>query len=214
MGLFTVPQIKFLNQALGQRTAHPLRNQGIFSVQFHTGHIGVFFTTVLGNPHVPGQDAFDGAIFVIQDLGPGEAWEYFDAHIFRLFRQPATDIAQADDIIALVAHHRRQQDMGHINFAVFLQKPMLVIGNRGKQWSAQFFPIGQEFIECYGINDSTGQDMRPDLGAFFQHADHELFALCIRQLFELYRRAQTGGPAAHNDDIIFHKFTFHEAVIS
>ena len=47
----------------------------------------------------------------IQHLGRGEARIDFDAERLRLGRQPAADIAERDDVVAVVAHQRRHHEV-------------------------------------------------------------------------------------------------------
>jgi hypothetical protein len=50
------------------------------------------------------------------------------------------------------------------------------------------------------------QDVRPQLAAFFEHADRNLPALFRRQLLQPDRGRQAGRTAADDDDVIFHRF--------
>ncbi|SPY03978.1 Uncharacterised protein [Neisseria meningitidis] len=70
--------------------------------KLHTGLETVGRFTVFANAHIAGCNAFDRTVFVIQHFGGGKARIDFHAHIFRLFRQPAHDFAQADDVVAVI----------------------------------------------------------------------------------------------------------------
>ena len=52
--------------------------------------------------------------------------------------------------------------------------------------------------------------MRPDLGAFLQHDNRDLFAALLRQLAQADSRGQPGRAGADDHNVNFHAFAFHE----
>ncbi len=50
--------------------------------------------------------------------------------------------------------------------------------------------------------------MGADLGGLFQHTDADVLAALGGQLLQADGRRQPGRPAADDDDVVFHRFTF------
>src|SRR5271166_5758745 len=62
-------------------------------------------------------------------------------------------------------------------------------------------PIENETVEADRVDDGAGEDMRPDSRALFD--DHNRPARL--PLLEAYRRRQSRGAGADDDDVIFHR---------
>src|SRR5688572_5141406 len=58
--------------------------------------------TILAYAQVAGSDSTDTASFVVQQIESAEASENLDAQRFSLLTQPAAQVREADDIVALV----------------------------------------------------------------------------------------------------------------
>ena len=86
---------------------------------------------------------------------------------------------------------------------------MLVMDDRhGEGIALHLAKARQQLVERARIDVGARQDVRPDFGALFQHADFDLAARLLGQLFQPDRRAQARRAAANDDDIIFHAFAF------
>src|SRR6185503_4517804 len=109
--------------------------------------IAVGLLALAADAHVARRDALHAAVGCVQNLGRSEAGEDLDAKRFCLLPEPAADVAQADDVIAVV-------------------------------------------LEAPG-----------------QHADRAIRC----QLLEADRCSESGGPAAHDRDVVLHRFARHAA---
>jgi hypothetical protein len=65
---------------------------------------------ILGDAQIAGHHAFDGAVFQDQLMRRKTGID-FHAQAFRLTAKPFAQIGKADDVIAPVAHQRREQKM-------------------------------------------------------------------------------------------------------
>ncbi len=78
-------------------------------MKLHARLVGPGFLAFLADTEIPGGDSDDGAFF-IQDLVRGEAGEDLDAEALRLGGQPAAQVAEADDVVAVVPEAAGQQE--------------------------------------------------------------------------------------------------------
>ena len=62
--------------------------------------------------HVAGGDADDRAVLVVEHLDGGKARIHLDAELGRLLAEPDAQRAEADDVVAVIAHQRRHEDVG------------------------------------------------------------------------------------------------------
>ena len=77
-----------------------------------------FTRTVLADPHVAGGDAGDRAARVVEGLDGGETGEDFDPERLRLLAQPAAQVPERYDEIAVVGEERRHQEVGETKRAL------------------------------------------------------------------------------------------------
>ena len=163
---------------------------------------------VLGHPHVAGDNTLHFALRAGECVHGGEARIDFDAKRFRLLRQPAADIAEARDVIAVIAHQRRENG---IRYAQAPSRPEIIkpVGGDGRvERRASRLPVGNEFIERNGIDDRARQNMRAHFGALFQHTDANLAACLHCELFQADRSGETGRPRPHDHHVEIHAFAF------
>src|SRR5262249_22955093 len=86
------------------------------------------------------------------------------------------------------------------------EKVEAVIGDRSLDGCAACPPIGNERIQSDRIDDRSGENVRPDLGTFFNDADAEIGSLFCRALLQTNRSGKSGRTRADNDDIELHAF--------
>ena len=108
---------------------------------------------VAANSHVACRHAAHPARIVVQHLGGGEAGIDFDAQGFGLLAQPAGEIAQADDVIAVVIHLWRRRQANSPGWG---QKQESIIGRRRIERGAAVYPIGQKLVERAGLDHRAG----------------------------------------------------------
>src|SRR3546814_4588665 len=97
--------------------AHPFGEKRIFRMEFEAGGIVRFMAAIARDAHVPGRDAFDRTILVIEDFGGRKAGEDFNAQPFGLFGEPAAQIAERSE-----EHTSELQSLMRISYAVFCLK--------------------------------------------------------------------------------------------
>ena len=86
---------------------------------------------VLADAHVAGGDAGHRAALVVQHLGGGKARIDFDAQRLGLGREPAADVAERDDEVAVVRHQRRHQEIRQPQRRRLAEPVEAVVGDRG-----------------------------------------------------------------------------------
>ena len=87
---------------LAELPAAALGKQGVFGAQFHSGLVGGTLAAILEPSHVARGHAGDRTVVVVEDFAAGKAGVDFDSERFGLCAEPATEVAQADDVIAVI----------------------------------------------------------------------------------------------------------------
>jgi hypothetical protein len=168
-------------------------------------------TAIAGQTEITGHHALDGAIF-LDHVGSGEAGIDFNAHRFGLLAQPAAHIAQRDDVAAMIAHQRREEERRQADRTGRTEHFENVGLNGIVERRTLLGPVGDKLVERLGIDDGAGQDVCAHLGALFQHGDRQLLPGFIGELFQTDRGRQTGGAAPDDHHIVFHRFAFDRCV--
>ncbi len=193
----------FGDQLLGERAAHALADQRIFAEQLHAAGKARAWLAVLLDAHVAGGDADDRALVVIEHFGGGKARIDLDAEAFGLFGQPATDIAERDDVIAVIVHQRRHGEIRQADRAGGAEQQELVVGHFGLEGMPLLLaPAGQQPVDADGIDNRAREDMRTDFGALFEHDDRKLRI----DLLQPDGGRETGRPGTDDDHVEFHAF--------
>ena len=97
------------DELLAEIAARAFGEQRVFGAQLHAAGEAVLGLAVLADAHVAGGDAGDRAVVVEQHFGRGKARIDLDAERFRLGGEPAADVAERDDEVAVVVHQRRHE---------------------------------------------------------------------------------------------------------
>ena len=142
-----VTQVELGHELLGQRAAHALGDQRVLGMQLHARRVAVLVLAVLADAHVAGGDALDRAVLVVEHLGAGEARIDLDAQRLGLLAEPAADIAQADDVVAVVVHQPRHQEVGEAVGAGLGQEQELVVGDLGLERRALLLPVRDQLVQ-------------------------------------------------------------------
>ena len=192
-----VAQIETLHQLLGQRAAAALGEQRVARPQFHAALEVAGGLAVLADAHVAGGDADDAAVFLQQFRG-GETGIDLDAQCLGLLTQPADDVAERDDVVAVIVHLRRGR---HFERAGLGQEQEPIFARRRIERRALFLPVGNQFVQRSRLHHRAGQDMGADLAAFFHQADRHVGV----ELLQPDRRRQARWPATHDHDVEFHR---------
>ncbi len=121
--------------------------------------------------------------------------------------EPATDIAERDDVVAVIVHQRRHQGIRKTNRTGRTEEKELVVGDgRLERMVSLFAPAGDQPVDTDRIDHGTGQDMCADFSTLFEHDDGEVRI----DLFQPDRCRETGRACAHDHDVEFHAFAFRQ----
>ena len=82
-------------------------------------------------------------MLVTQDVGRGKARENFHAQIFGLLREPAHDIAERDNVIAVVLKAAGQHPVGYGGRALLGQEEEAIFRDGRQQRGTFGFPVGE-----------------------------------------------------------------------
>ncbi|MNI01153.1 hypothetical protein D3C73_539850 [compost metagenome] len=104
-------QLELLDQLLGKRAAHAFTDQRIFAQERHAAGVIRAGLAVLLDAHVAGRYADNVACIVIKHFACGKARIDLDTEFLRLGRKPPTDIAERDDVLAVIVHQRRHGEV-------------------------------------------------------------------------------------------------------
>jgi hypothetical protein len=142
----------------------------------------------------------------VQHFGGRKTREDFHPERFGLLAEPAHDIGQRNDVIAMVLEAGRQQPVRCLVTLALGQEQKAVFAHLREQGRAALFPVGEQLVHGDRVHDGARQDMGADFAAFFEHADRDITALFGCQLLEPDRGRQPGRAAADDHDIVFHRF--------
>ena len=138
--------------------------------------------------------------------GRGKAGIDFHPQRLGLLRQPAAQIAKADDVVAVIVHLRWG---GQPQGAGLGEEQETVLFGEGTQRCIQRFPVWDQFVEGTGLDDGTRKDMGAHLGAFFHHADADLAVCFSAQLLHADSGREPGRAGTNDDYIVFHDLMLH-----
>ena len=163
---------------------------------------------VLAHAHVAGRDTEHLAVGAEQNLGRREAGIDLDAKAFGGAAEPAADLAERDDEVAVIAHQRRHHEIRQTQRARRAEIIEAVVGDLRLDRRVLLAPIGQELVEPDRIDHGAGEDVSADLGALLDHDDGDVG----RELLEPDRRRQPGRTGADDDDVELHRFARRQLV--
>src|SRR5262249_23499597 len=127
----------------------------------------------------------------------------------RLLRQPAADIAEADDVVAVIAHQRRQQPVGNAELALLGEDEEAVVADRCIKRRPLFLPVGDELVQRDRVDHRAREDVGADLRAFLDETDATPAPGFGGELLQPDRRREAGRTAADDDDVVFHHIALH-----
>ena len=180
-------QLEFVFKLFAKVATTSFGKQGVFGVKFHAGLVGRAVASVLEHAHVARGDAFDRAILVVENLRTGKAGVDFDPKRFGLLAEPAADVTEADDVVALVVKAAGQQPVGNFKTAFFAEHEKAIFADRHIERSAERFPVGKDLGKSARIQYRAGENVTADFGGFFDQADVDFARFFCSQLFESNR---------------------------
>ena len=132
LGFLSCIQLVFCDQLFTQVAAAALGEKGVFGAQLHPLHIGAFLLALAVDTHITGGNTQHFAIITVEHFGGGKAGENLNPQVFCLGCQPATELAQADYIVAMVMHGFGRQQIGNFDAFAFTGKDKdIVTAHRG-----------------------------------------------------------------------------------
>ena len=163
---------------------------------------------VRADAHVLRRDALHAAVVVVEDLRGREARKDVHAGVLGLFAQPAAEVAERQCEVAVVlrllGHRPRgQQDAVGVVDEVVEE----VVRHRHTERRALVSCVGHELVERLRGEDGAGEDVRTDLGALLDQADHEFGIGFASQLHQPARRCQPRRATADDHDVELHRLT-------
>ena len=210
LGIDAFAQVEFFHQPFAQVAAAAFGEHGVLGVQLHAGGVAGLLLAVVVDAGIAGGDAFHRAVLVIEHFGGGEAGEHFDTEAFRLFGEPAAQVAQGNNVVALVVHGLGHERVGHLGaFLGAGEVEDFVAADFGVQRGAEFFPVGEQLVKRARLEYRAGEDMGAYFRAFLHHHDAEFLTAFLGDLTQAACGCQTGRTGADDDDVDFHRFAFH-----
>ena len=198
-----------LDQLFAEMSTATLCEDRVFGMKFHSGFVGCFGFSIFAPAHLSCGHTLNRALVIKEHFTCRKPRVNLHAQRFGLFSQPANHLTKADNVIAVVMHGPRSQRVGDLDgFVGSGEKVDFIAVNRRIERSPALCPIGEEFIECGGLDHSPGKNMVPDRRSFLED-DHAQFVLFfVGQLHQSAGRCQSGRPAPDNHHIHFHGFAF------
>ena len=197
-------EAEFGHQLFGERAARALGNDRVLAFELHAAGEAVRRLAVLADPHISSGDADHRTLVVVKHLGGGKARIDLDAQSGGLLAQPAAEIAEADDVVAVVAHQRRHDEIGDAQGPGWPEIVEAVLAHRRLDGGALGLPVRYEPVEADGIDDGARQNVRPDLRALLQHHHRQLAAGRRGELLELDGGGKPGGTRPDDHHIEVH----------
>ncbi|MNZ80097.1 hypothetical protein D3C78_987240 [compost metagenome] len=185
--------------------------QGVLATQLHArGVHAVFRVAFAVDAHVAGDNAAHHAVFIEQRFLGGEARVDFHAQVLGLLGQPAAQVAQRDDVVALVVHGLGHEQVRHLGrTAGILEHVDVVALHFGVQRRAELFPVWEQLVQGTGLEHRAGEDVGADFRAFFHHADADFATGFGGLLLQAAGGGQARRAGADDDHVEFHVFAFH-----
>ena len=131
------------DQLLAEMAACAFGKQGVLGAQFHAqlkfaGGLAFFVY-----PQIAGRHTDHGALLITEDFGRGKARENLHPQIFGLLREPAHDIAERDNVIAVVLKAAGQHPVGYGGRALLGQEEEAIFRDGREQRGTFGFPVGE-----------------------------------------------------------------------
>ena len=185
---------------LGDRAAASFGEHGEVRQDIHAGLVVRTRRAVAQQAHIAHPHPLDGARVVEQRFGSGEAGEQIDAQALGFGCEPGRELAQRDDIVAVVVDrraggHRLRHDFDE-KIRNRLEGPRLgehakIVFARGNLHARVLRrPFGQQLSSGPGSITAPDKRMRTYRRGLFQHAYALLGVSCFRRIAQ----ARPAGP--------------------
>ena len=135
----------------------------------------------------------------------GKARIDLDAKRFGLLREPAAELAQADDVVAVIAHQRRHDEVAERG-----RRPTSSDNRSGRRATSvdtgapSAFQSGISSLSAIGSMTAPERICAPTSEPFSMTQTDDLAAGGLRELFQADRGGEPGRPCAHDHDVELH----------
>lgn len=169
------PEVVFLHDLLRQAAMAALPKQCDTGMELHPALKRILGLAITADPKIIGRDALDRALRVVEDLARRKAGIHLDANLLGALRKPLAQLAQADDVVALVAHLRRVRDRDR----VFLGQEAHLVGRRGRdvlEARRVVFrePVRDQLVQRGRLDHVPGDDVVANLAGLFEEEHAEV----------------------------------------
>ena len=203
-------QAELGSQGFAQRPACAFGDDGVFALELHAATEAAGWLAVSAEPHVAGGNAGYGSVFVVEDLGRGKPRVDLHAQLRGLLAEPAADIAETDDVVAVIAHERRHDEVGYAQPARRPEVVKAVLGHGRLDRRTLRPPIRNERVEADWIDHGPRQDVGANLRTLLQHHDRKLTTIGSGELPQPDCGGKAGGARTDDHDIEFHRLPGRE----
>lgn len=139
-------QLETFDEFFAQVATTTFGKQGITAAQFDARFEAWLLFTILIPTHVAGNDTFYLPRLVDDQIRRRITGKDIDPGLLRLLAQPATEVAQTGDIVALVVHGAWHQHVGHTDRTGRAgEEHDPIFRYRRIEWRALLPPVGKEF---------------------------------------------------------------------
>ncbi|RMS28105.1 hypothetical protein ALP71_03579 [Pseudomonas coronafaciens pv. garcae] len=206
-----VIQVETLEQLLADVTTAAFGEQRVLGAQFHAGGVQAFFGIAFAvDAQIAGDDTAYHAVFVEQRLLGGEARVDLHTQVLGLLGEPAAQVAERNDVVAMVVHGLGNEKVRNFpGFFSIVQYIDVVALDRRIERRPQFLPVREQFVERARLEHCTGQNVSPHFRAFFHHADADFLPGFSGLLFKAASGRKPGRAGSDDNDVEFHVFAFH-----
>ncbi len=135
-----------------------------------------------------------------EDRPAGKPHEQIDARRLDLLGEPLGEVAERDDVVAVIAKRRRRDRQPQL--VLRRQEIDVVLVNRRAERRALALEIRDQLEQRGGIEQRARQGVRAGLARLFDHRDRErLAALLLLQLSQAQRSREAAGACPDDQDI-------------
>ena len=194
------------DQHLGERAARALGDHRVFGPELDATLKPVGRLAVLADALVARGDADDGAAVVVERLRDGELGVDIHAQLGGLLAEPAHHVAEAHDVVAVVAHQRRHHQVGDADGAGRPQVVEAVLRHLRLDRRALGLPVRHQRVEADGVDDRAREDVGAHLRALLQDDDGELLPGRSGELLEADGGREPGRPRPDDHHVALHRF--------
>ena len=211
--LAALGQIELGDELLGERAARALGDDRVLAAQLHAAREAVGRLAVLADAHVAGRDADHRALVVVEHLGRREARIHLDAQFGRLLAEPAADVAEAGDVVAVIVHQRRHGDVGQPQRAGRAQVVEAVVASPAVSSGAPFaFQSGMSRLMPIGSITAPDRICAPTSEPFSSTTTETSLAVLRGELPQADRRGEAGGPCPDDHHVEVHTLAWRQLV--